>query len=106
MPNSGVPHLDDQNFQQVAMSQASLIVDFYGEHCGPCKQIAPLIAELSRKSAGKFGVAKVDVAHAPNTVRALGVQSTPTLIIFENGREAARFVGANNILFKLKPLLK
>lgn len=97
-------HLSDSNFEKVAASHPMLVIEFYGQHCQPCKQISPFIAKLAVSGQGKFDVAQVDVAAAPAVVKALGVQSTPTVLITQHGNILARYVGLNEILFRLKSL--
>lgn len=69
------------------------LVDFHASWCGPCRMLAPVIEELSRRYRGELTVAKVDVDRAPDTARAYRVSSMPTLVLCRDGREVARTTG-------------
>jgi thioredoxin 1 len=69
-------------------------VDFWAEWCGPCKMIAPSLEEISDEHAEKIRIAKVNVDLSPDLARSFNVMSIPTMIMFKDGEEVARFVGA------------
>ncbi len=78
----------------VADATVPLMVDFYADWCGPCKVMAPLLDELARARMGRLLVAKLDTDRNPEATRRYGIQSIPTLVLFRDGEEAAREVGA------------
>jgi thioredoxin 1 len=85
-------HLTKENFVNTIVSGATL-VDFWADWCGPCKMLAPVIEELSEEYSGRVTVAKLDVDAAGEVVANYGVSAIPTVILFRDGAELARFVG-------------
>lgn len=87
--------LSDSTFDEtVAGSDTPIIVDFWAEWCGPCKMIAPTLAELAAEHRGKLTVAKLNVDDNPETARRFDVMSIPTLLVFRGGAPVKRLVGA------------
>lgn len=89
-----VTRVDDSTFKSEVLESGAVLVDFYADWCAPCKALAPAIDEVSREMAGRLKVVKVDVDEAGETAATYGVTSIPTLILFKDGREAWRRVGA------------
>lgn len=79
--------ITDENFEaEVLKSAQPVLVDFYAVWCGPCRQLAPVIEELTTELADKVKIVKVDVDEAPKTPDLYNVQSIPTLILFKDGK--------------------
>ena len=79
---------------EVKNSDIPVVVDFWAEWCGPCKQIGPALEELSNEMDGKIKVVKVDVDSNPNSAVAMGVRGIPALFIFKNGEVVSNRSGA------------
>ena len=78
----------------VLMSQKPVLVDFWAEWCGPCKMIAPTLAEIASEQKGKLAIGKLNVDDNPDTARRFDVMSIPTLLVFKDGQQVKRLVGA------------
>ena len=104
-----IKHVSDTSFEQDVLKSANpVLVDFWAEWCGPCKMIAPILGEIADEQTGKLSVAKLNVDDNPDTARRFGVMSIPTMIVFKDGQEAARIVGAKGkgqLLEDLRPFL-
>lgn len=88
-------HIDDNEFEaKVLKASEPVLVDFWAEWCGPCRQIAPTLDEIAKERAGKITVAKVNIDKNPGTPQKYGVRGIPTLIIFKNGQAVSTKVGS------------
>ncbi len=85
----------DSSFdEQVLNAPGPILVDFWAEWCGPCKQIAPSLEEIASEMDGKITIAKINIDENPETPGRYGVRGIPTLMIFKNGSVADTKVGA------------
>ncbi|MBQ66852.1 thioredoxin [Cognatiyoonia sp.] len=85
----------DETFDaEVKNSDIPVVVDFWAEWCGPCKQIGPALEELSNEMEGQIKVVKVDVDNNPNSPAAMGVRGIPALFIFKDGQVISNRAGA------------
>lgn len=85
----------DTNFQKEALeSDIPVLVDFYADWCGPCKMIAPAVAELAEEYTGKFKIGKLNVVQEPGIAEKYRVMSIPTLLFIKNGAVVDTIVGA------------
>ena len=88
-------HVSDEEFEQkVLKSEQPVLVDFWAPWCGPCKMIAPAVEELAKEYDGKAMVAKVNTDDHPLWASRFGIMGIPTLIVFRDGKEVDRVVGA------------
>ena len=81
--------------KEVLNSEIPVLVDFWAEWCMPCRMIAPVVDELSEDYKGKVKFAKVNVDNNTQLATNLQILSIPLLILFKNGKEVTRIVGAN-----------
>ncbi len=91
---STVSVTDDTFDAEVRQSAIPVVVDFWAEWCGPCKQIGPALEELSSEYDGKVKIVKVNVDENPNAPMQLGVRGIPALFMFKDGEVVSNKVGA------------
>jgi thioredoxin 1 len=85
----------DESFEQdVLKSNKLVLVDFWAEWCGPCKQIAPALEQISEELGDKVTVAKINIEDSPMTPSRYGVKGIPTLMLFRDGHMTSMKVGA------------
>ena len=87
-------HVNDLNEFNEKISQGRVLVDFFATWCGPCKMLAPILEDVDAKGeAGDLLIVKVDVDEASDIAIRFGIQSIPTLILFENGQAVNKALG-------------
>ena len=92
---SDLGEVTDQDFEaKVIKAGTAVLVDFWAEWCVPCHMVSPVVEEIGREKAEALAVVKLNVDDNPETARRFGVMSIPTLIVFKDGEERARVVGA------------
>jgi thioredoxin 1 len=77
----------------VLASEQPFLLDFTATWCGPCKMLAPIVEKLADENVGKVRVGKIDIDASPATAARLGIRGAPTVVVFKNGKEAARQLG-------------
>ncbi|RLG32960.1 thioredoxin [Methanosarcinales archaeon] len=102
--------ITDANFkQEVLESEIPCLVDFWAPWCGPCQMIGPIVKEIAQKYQGKIKVCKLNVDDAKQTALEYKVMGIPSLIVFKDGKETDKVVGAvpkSAVESMIKPLLK
>ena len=87
--------VNDATFsQEVERAPVPVLVDMWAPWCGPCRYLTPIVEQLATELAGKLRVAKMDVDQNPVTAARFNIQSIPALLVFKNGREVDRIIGA------------
>jgi thioredoxin 2 len=87
--------LDASSFDKfIARNDLPVVVDFWAEWCGPCKMMAPAFAQAAREQLTRFRLAKLDTEANPEVAGRFGIRSIPTLVLFRDGAEVDRAVGA------------
>ena len=88
-------NVTDDNFDtEVLKSSKPIVVDFWAEWCGPCKQIGPTQEEISNEMSDQVIIAKHNIDNEPNTPTKFGVRGIPTMLLFKEGELKATQVGA------------
>ena len=105
----GIVTLTSSTFAETVNSSSTpILVDFWAEWCGPCKQIAPILAEIAQEQEGKITIAKLNVDDYGDIAGQFNVMSIPTMLVFKNGEIVNKIVGAKSksaLLQDLAPVL-
>lgn len=89
--------VSDASFDSdVLKSDVPVVVDFWAEWCGPCKQIGPALEQIASEMGGRIRVAKVNIDENPNAPSKYGIRGIPTLLLFKDGEIVERKVGADS----------
>ncbi|NOJ29602.1 MAG: thioredoxin [Nitrososphaeraceae archaeon] len=95
MTESSLLHVSKNSWEnEVIKSQLPVFVDFWAEWCGPCRMVGPAVEQLSKTLQGKVKVVKVNVDENQEIAIQYGIQSIPSLLLFKDGKEIARTIGA------------
>ena len=87
--------ITDQNFEKLVLKAEKLvIVDFWAEWCGPCRQIGPTVDELATEYKESAIIGKVNIDHHPTIASDYGIRSIPSLLVFSGGKVQQQIVGA------------
>ena len=88
-------NVTDENFEtEVIKAGKPVVVDFWAEWCGPCKQIAPTLEEISNEMVNDVVIAKHNIDNEPNTPTKYGIRGIPTMLLFKDGSIKSTKVGA------------
>lgn len=89
-----VLHLDENNFNEVLSSNDVVLVDFWADWCMPCKMFAPVLEKFESEFGDRATIGKLNIDEAPSIAEKYQVASIPTVVVFKNGEEVRRSVGA------------
>ena len=86
--------ITSSNFEQeVLNSDVPVLVDFWAAWCGPCRMLAPAVAQIAAEMSGQVKVGKVNVDEEPELAQQFGIMSIPTVLVFKDGRKTASSIG-------------
>ena len=89
-------NVTNENAKEFMATELPIVLDFGAAWCGPCKQLAPIIDELSEEYAGRIAVGKCDIEEADDLTMEYGIRYVPTVIFIKDGKIVDRFVGSKS----------
>ena len=93
-----VTEVNESNFEnEVLESTVPVLVDFFSEHCSPCRMLKPALDLLAKEVGSRAKIVSVDVAVNPSLVNELHIHAVPTLLVFRDGKEVKRMVGLGSL---------
>lgn len=102
---SNLIEVNDSNFEaEVLRSPVPVLVDFFGEHCGPCRMLKPVLVALAESMGDSVKIVIVDVAANERLVSDHRISAVPTLIVFREGKERDRMVGLKDMKYLMEAL--
>lgn len=100
-----VIEVNESNFEaEVIKSPVPVVVDFFGEHCGPCRMLKPVLIALAESMGDSVRIVTVDVAANERLVSDYRISAVPTLIVFRDGEERDRMVGLKDMKYLMETL--
>ena len=92
---ANIGDVTDAGFQSTVLdSDTPVLVDFWAEWCVPCHMVSPVVEEIGNEKGERLKVVKLNIDDNPQAARTYGVMSIPSLILFKDGKEVARVIGA------------
>lgn len=91
---ANISNITAESFDSITNGNVPVLVDFWAPWCGPCRALSPIVDELADELEGRMTVAKCNVDDNQDLAMKFGVMSIPTLVLFKDGKEAFRSVGA------------
>ena len=102
---SNLIEVNDSNFEaEVLRSPVPVLVDFFGEHCGPCRMLKPVLVALAESMGNSLKIVAVDVAANERLVNDYRISALPTLIVFREGKERDRMVGLKDMKYLMEAM--
>ena len=89
-------NVTNENAKEFMATELPIVLDFSAAWCGPCKQLAPIIEELSEEYAGRIAVGKCDIEEADDLTIEYGIRNVPTVLFIKDGKVVDRFVGSKS----------
>ena len=89
-------NVTNENAKEFMATELPIVLDFGAAWCGPCKQLAPIIDELSEEYAGRIAVGKCDIEEADDLTMEYGIRNVPTVLFIKDGKVVDRFVGSKS----------
>ncbi|MDY3848185.1 MAG: thioredoxin [Prevotella sp.] len=86
--------ITNENYESYKNGELPLVIDFWATWCGPCRMVAPIIAELAEEYDGKVTIGKCDVEEADDIAAEFGIRSIPTIVFMKEGKIVDKIVGA------------